>query len=191
MALLKQSTARSRAIFMVDASDHVSGKTGLTLTITASKDGGSFASITPTVTELANGWYKLALTTGHTDTLGDFALHITGTGADPTDLVDEVVLDLPGASVASLGTQAKADVNAEVVDCLNTDTYGEPGQETPPATTTLVKKIGYSYKLARNKKLQTGDQFSLFASNGTTVDQKATISGDTSQTEFGALVTGP
>lgn len=101
MSLLKLLTNRSRAIFMVLASDHVTGATGLTLTITASKDGAAFGSITPTVTELASGWYKLALTTSHTDTLGDFALHITGTAADPTDLLDEVVTDLPGLSVTT------------------------------------------------------------------------------------------
>jgi hypothetical protein len=102
MRLLKQSTARSIAIFMTDLTDHISGKTGLTLTITASKDGAAFATITPTVTELANGWYKLALTTGHTDTLGDLALHITATGADPTDVPCQVVADLPGATVSSV-----------------------------------------------------------------------------------------
>jgi hypothetical protein len=75
---------------MADSSDHIAGKTGLTLTITASKAGAAFSSISPTVTELASGWYKLALTTSHTDTLGDLALHVTGTGADPTDLVMQV-----------------------------------------------------------------------------------------------------
>lgn len=89
--VLYQSTARNVAVFMTDSADHVSGKAGLTLTITASKDGAAFASITPTVTDLGTGWYKLALTTGHTDTLGDLAIHITGTGADPTDLVRQVV----------------------------------------------------------------------------------------------------
>ena len=86
MRLLKQSTAYNMTVLMVDSTDHVTGKTGLTLTITASKDGAAFASITPTVTELATGWYKLALTSSHTDTVGDLALHITGTGADPTDV---------------------------------------------------------------------------------------------------------
>lgn len=89
--VLKQSTAKSLAVFMASSTDHVTGKTGLTLTITASKDAAAFGSITPTVTELATGWYKLALTTSHTDTLGDLALHITGTGADPTDLLRHVV----------------------------------------------------------------------------------------------------
>lgn len=100
--LLKQSTARNLTVFMTDATDHVTGKTGLTLTMIASKDGAAFASVTPVVTELVNGFYSLALTTTHTNTLGDFAMHITGTGADPTDLIEQVVVDLPGATVASV-----------------------------------------------------------------------------------------
>lgn len=93
---LKISTARSKVVLMVQSSDHVTGLASLTLTITASKDGAAFASIAPTVTDLGSGWYKLALTTAHTDTLGDLALHITGAAADPTDVVWQVVTDLPG-----------------------------------------------------------------------------------------------
>lgn len=96
MRTVKQSTAYDVMVFMVDAADHVSGKTGLTLTITASKAGAAFASISPTVTERGNGWYSLALTTSHTDTLGDFALHITGSGADPTDLALQVRANVLG-----------------------------------------------------------------------------------------------
>ncbi len=94
--LLKQSTARNLMVFMADSSDHITGKTGLTLTITASKDGAAFASISPTVTDRGSGWYNLALTTSHTDTLGDLAIHITGTGADATDISRQVVLQIPG-----------------------------------------------------------------------------------------------
>ena len=94
--LLKQSIARNLHVFMTDSADHITGKAGLTLTIAAAKDGAAFASITPTVTELANGWYSLALTTAHTDTLGDLSLHITSSGADASDLSRQVVLDLPG-----------------------------------------------------------------------------------------------
>jgi hypothetical protein len=98
---LTQSTAFNRPIFMVDSSDHVTGKTGLSLTIKASKDGGSFSTITPTVTELESGWYKLALTTSHTDTLGALALHITSTGADPLDFADQVVATASSAPSAA------------------------------------------------------------------------------------------
>ena len=103
--LLKQSTARNLMVFMADSSDHITGKTGLTLTITASKDGAAFASISPTVTERGSGWYSLALTTSHTDTLGDFAVHITGTGADATDISRQVVVQIPGDVMTANMTQ--------------------------------------------------------------------------------------
>ncbi len=105
MRTVKQSTAYDLAVFMTDAADHVSGKTGLTLTITASKAGGSFASISPTVTELSSGWYKVALTSSHTDTLGDLALHITGSGADPTDLLMQVRANILGDTLPANVTQ--------------------------------------------------------------------------------------
>ena len=109
--LLKQSTAYNLQVFMAASSDHVTGKTGLTLTITASKDGASFASITPTVTELANGWYKLALTSSHTDTVGDLAVHVTGTDADPSDLVVQVRANALGDTLPAnvVAVAAKAD----------------------------------------------------------------------------------
>lgn len=98
---LKLSTARNVAVFMTSTTDHLTGKTGLTLTINQSKNGAAFAAITPTVTELASGWYNLALTSGHTDTLGDMVLNITGTGADNTDLLFQVNGETTGALTAT------------------------------------------------------------------------------------------
>lgn len=123
MRLLKKDTARDVVVFMTDVNDHTTGKTGLTLTITASKDAGSFNSISPTVTELTNGWYKLALTTSHIDTKGDFALHITGSGADPTDVLMQVVTDLPGDTVASV-SGAVGSVTSGVTVTTNNDKTG-------------------------------------------------------------------
>lgn len=102
MRKAKQSTTKNVMVLMVDSTDHVTGKTGLTLTIAASKNGGAFSSITPTVTERGNGWYNLALTAGHTDTLGDLALHITGAAADPADMV---LLVEAGATDADVSTR--------------------------------------------------------------------------------------
>lgn len=93
---IKQSTATTRMVFMTDSADHLTGKTGLTLTITASKAGAAFAAITPIVTERGNGWYALDLTTTHANTQGDFALHVTGAGADPADLLFNVVANILG-----------------------------------------------------------------------------------------------
>ena len=63
-------------------------------------------------------------------------------------------------SVGSLAAQAKADVNAEVVDALATDTYAEPSAP-PAATASLKDKIGWVGALARNKITQTEDTETL------------------------------
>lgn len=134
--MLAQSTARNLMVFLTDSADHVSGKTGATLTITLSKDGGAFASVSPTVTERGNGWYNVALTTAHTDTLGDLVLRATATGADPIDLREQVYAALPGASV----TVASIAANAVNASALATDAVTEiqSGLATA-ATLTLVK----------------------------------------------------
>lgn len=86
MKTLTHHTSRTIMVLMVLSADHVTGATGLTLTITASKAGAAFASIAPTQTERGNGWYALDLTATMLDTVGDFALHIAAATADPLDL---------------------------------------------------------------------------------------------------------
>lgn len=88
---LAQSSTRDFMLFVTQSADHVTGLTGASLTITLSKNGAAFSSISPTVTERGSGWYSLALTSGNTDTLGDFALHVTAASADPTDVLAQVV----------------------------------------------------------------------------------------------------
>jgi hypothetical protein len=78
-----------------------------------------------------------------------------------------------------------------VVDALNVDTYAEPGQEAPPATTTFVKKVGYLYKAWRNKKSKTAAGSSLYADDAATVDQKTTDSDDGTTGIRGEQATGP
>jgi hypothetical protein len=91
-----------------------------------------------------------------------------------------------------LSTRATpAQVNAEVVDCLNVDTYAEPGQEAPAATNTLVKKIGYLFKFLRNKIRTTASQISIYNDAGDTVDQKSAISDDTTNFDRAEFGTGP
>lgn len=88
-------------VFMTDAADHITGKTGLTLTIEACKPGGNWSAITPTVVDKGYGTYTLDLTDVHLDTQGVLALHITGTGADPTDVFYNVK---PAATVSIAGS---------------------------------------------------------------------------------------
>lgn len=88
--VIKQATAYSRTVKMYTAGA-ASGLTGATLTVNISQAGGAFSLIAPTVTEIGNGWYKIALTSGHTNTLGALNMYITATGADPTDTADQIV----------------------------------------------------------------------------------------------------
>lgn len=99
-----------------------------------------------------------------------------------------------GVGLTDLGgmsTGMKAEVNAEVVDALNTDTYAEPGQGAPGATVSLAEKLGYLYKAWRNKSDQDSSTYQLYADDASTVDQKATMSEAGGTVTKGEIVTGP
>ena len=94
------------------------------------------------------------------------------------------------AAIAALNNLSAAQVNAEVVDALATDTYAEPGQGSPGATIALSAKIGYLYKAFRNKHTQTATEYALYADNETTKDQEAPVSDDGVTFTRGEVVTG-
>ena len=90
-----------------------------------------------------------------------------------------------------LSATMAATVKTQAVAALNTDTYAEPVQGSPAATTTLAAKINYLYKFLRNKITQTSTTLSIFADDGTTVDQKSTVSDDATIYTRGEIVGGP
>jgi hypothetical protein len=143
---------------------------------------GQIADV-PTATENRNaitgGAYPL-----DTDANGRMRI-VDGTGAGEISLTNGA-LD----SVLALGTQAKADVNAEIVDALNGDTYAEPAQGTPPATASIAVKLGWLYTAWRNQGAQDADEFRLFADDGTTVLAKRATSDDGTTYTAGELTTG-
>lgn len=83
-AQVKKNTALSNFEFvMFDSTDHVTPKTGLTITAQRSIDGAAFASCANSASELSNGVYKINLAAA--DLNGDVVtLRFTATGADPT-----------------------------------------------------------------------------------------------------------
>ncbi len=95
-----------------------------------------------------------------------------------------------GTGVTGFNDISSAQVNAEVVDGLNVDTYAEPGQGAPGATISLAAKINYLYKAWRNKKTQTATLYTLFNDAETVADQKATHSDDGTTYTSGEIVTG-
>lgn len=108
-----------------------------------------------------------------------------GTGTGQIDTTSGGVL------VSALATQAKADVNAEVVDTLATDTYAEMPQGTPAATASITVKLNWLYMAWRNKKTQTSTDLKLFADDASTVVAKSAVSDDLTTFTAGEFATGP
>lgn len=101
--ILKGSAVVALEFLMVDSTDHVTGKTGLAPTVTISKNAAAFAAPAGAVSELANGWYKVAANATDSNTLGPIKLHATGAAADPTDLVVADVVAYDPYSATTLG----------------------------------------------------------------------------------------
>ncbi len=130
-------------------------------------------------------------------------LILADTGELQTDWTDggrlDLILDIIAADtttdipalIAALNDISTADVNAQVVDVIDTDTSGEPAQGAPGATLSLRAKIDWLYKSWRNKKTQTATTWSLFNDDAATVDSKATVSDDTTTATKGEIVSGP
>jgi hypothetical protein len=115
---------------------------------------------------------------------------ITGNvGGNVVGSVGSVAGNVTG-SVGSVTGLAASDVKAQVVAALATDTYAEPGQGAPAATTTLAAKLNYLFKAWRNKSTQTATEYDLYADNGSTVDQKASFSDDATTATRGKIGTG-
>ena len=124
--ITQATTTQPIEFFMSDSADHVTGKTGLSPTVTISKNGGAFASPAGAVTEIGNGWYKIAGNATDNGTLGPLLLYATAAGADPaTDLFPVVAYSpqnanslglayLTGDIYARLGAPAGASVSADI-----------------------------------------------------------------------------
>ena len=78
----KNTALNNFQFFMTDSADHISGKTGLTgFTSQVSIDGGAFAALANSVSEIGNGVYKINLTAGELN--GNIiTFRFAATGAD-------------------------------------------------------------------------------------------------------------
>jgi len=147
-----------------------------------------------------------AVRAGYLDNLSAGAVALQATLADATfglaaleTLVDELESRLTAGRAANLDNldvllssrATPAQVNTEVVDALNVDTYAEPGQAAPPATATLTQKIGYLFKAWRNRFTQDASNYKLYGDDALTVDQKAAVSDDATTFDRGEVATGP
>lgn len=139
--------------------DAVKVKTDFLPSATAGAAGGVFIAGTNAATTITTG---LTTTftgnlTGSVGSVTGAVGSVTGSVASVTGAVGSVTGNVGGnvtGSVGSLATQAKTDVNTEVVDALSTDTYAELA-DVPAATVSLADKISWLFMLARNKVTQS------------------------------------
>jgi hypothetical protein len=118
------------------------------------------------------------------DVSADIAEVLTQAQVNNTEILNAI------NAINALNDISAADVNAQVVDALATDTYAEPGQGAPAATATLAAKIGYLFKAFRNKVDMTTSELRIYNDDAATVDQKATLSDDGTTTTRGEMTTG-
>lgn len=80
---LKDSNSKKVYIYMVDSTDHATPKTGATVSVKVSKNGGAFGAGGGSVAELEEGVYAYTPSAGDVDTLGPIAFKATASGCDP------------------------------------------------------------------------------------------------------------
>jgi hypothetical protein len=104
---IKNGSSGAPLLFlMVQSSDHITALTGASPTVTISKNGGSFASPSGAVTEIANGWYKVAGNATDSNTNGPIALHATAASGDPSDTIAAYVVAFDPTDAVHLGLSA-------------------------------------------------------------------------------------
>lgn len=105
---LKQSQNTYPIVFgaLVLSTDHITGATGKTLTVTISKNGGAFSAPSGAITEVGNGFYQIAANSTDTNTLGCLKVHATASGCDVYD-EDFLVVGYDPFSALSTLTQTQ------------------------------------------------------------------------------------
>jgi hypothetical protein len=86
---------------------------------------------------------------------------------------------------------AAVDTEVAAILALLNSARAEPGQGAPAVNANMATKVDYLYKAWRNRVTQTATAYSLYADDGTTVDQKATTADDGTTYSRTEIVTGP
>lgn len=76
-----QSSTQGFYVFADDADAYGEGLAGLSITVSLSKSGGTFNTVSPAITDRGGGVYWIAPLAAHRDTLGEIAWRFTAAGA--------------------------------------------------------------------------------------------------------------
>jgi hypothetical protein len=130
MQLLKLSegTAARRRIpvYLVDATDGITEETGLTPTVTVSKNGAAFAAAGGTTTEVANGLYYYQATAGELDTPGFLVVRVANAASRTFVAVALVVAydphDAAGLGLSRIDVASSTLATAAAATAIEADT---------------------------------------------------------------------
>lgn len=189
----QSSTSRPLLFLMVDSGDHITAKTGLSPTVTISKAGGSFASPSGAVSEIANGWYKVAGNATDSATLGPLILHATASGADPCDVQFEVVaydphdanLGLTGLTSGGVTVTTNNDKTGYSLASTGLDSVSASVPNGRP--TTFPGWIMWLCRRFGNKVTATSSVLTVYKDDGTTVNTTQALSDDGTTTTVATL----
>ena len=161
------------------SSDHVSPGTALTMAVVISKAGGAFGNPSAgasNATEVSNGWYKFALSTTDTNTVGDLVVRLTGTSADDSERVLQVV----DANTGGLG--ALPAVAAGSAGCVMTTT--STLAEAYPGVGGNATIAQLLYEMAQNlaQFAISGTTITVYKRDGVTTAETYTLDSSTSPT---------
>lgn len=139
---IKQSTAVRNLVFrMLSTTDGFNVVTGLTVTVTLSKNGGAFAAAAGAVSEIANGYYMVAANATDSNTLGTLALYATGTGAKGNAVFEVVAFDPRSATnlgLSGLPTASPGAANGVLIAGTNVATTFSEGVVITKSTGTAL-----------------------------------------------------
>lgn len=181
----QSSTTHPMTFLMIDSADHLSGKTGLTVTVTLSKDGASFAAAAGAVTETGSGWYALAGNATDRGTLGELTLHATATGADPTDKAYVIVpwdpfdanLALTGLTGLTAPTAGKLPTSGTGADQISLSSGKVAEVALCDALTTNNDKAGYALTAAYDAAKTAATQTSVNTVNSNVLSSASILNG--------------
>ena len=103
-------------VFLLTATADGAAITGASPTVEISKNAGSFAAVTNSVSEISDGWYTVALTATETNTNGPIIVRATYTGANEWRDVLDVRDATPDVNVASIDSAVTANANVKTFD---------------------------------------------------------------------------
>lgn len=145
----QNSTSRPIPFFMANATDHLTGLTGLTPTVTISKNCGAFGAPAGAVAEVGNGWYALAGNATDRNTEGALIIHATATGADPFDMDYEI--DAGELSTESAGSSTYTDTitddDGDPLEDVQVELYSDSDYTTPVAAKETDVNGAFTFSL--------------------------------------------